>query len=249
MIVACVALVVALGGVSYAAVALPKNSVGTTQLKKHAVTAAKIKKNAVNSAKLKDGSLLAADFKAGQLPAGPKGDKGDKGNQGNTGARGEAGPPGPTFGATTAGQTYAVTGTDCNTTTLRELTLTVTKPSQIFASGYGAFDREASQMRGGRLRIVLLNGSGTTTLAALQPAIGTDENTSSSEIPITNDGVLFAADKSGVANDTPFVAQPGTYKLRLQGWATDSITHFCGGNGTWAFSTPQVSYILLGTSA
>ena len=32
--VACVSLVVALGGVSYAAGVLPKNSVGTTQLKK-----------------------------------------------------------------------------------------------------------------------------------------------------------------------------------------------------------------------
>ena len=42
MIVACVSLVVALGGVSYAAGVLPKNSVGPAQLKKSAVTAAKL---------------------------------------------------------------------------------------------------------------------------------------------------------------------------------------------------------------
>src|SRR5215213_8978541 len=83
------ALFIALGGTSYAAVALPANSVGTKQIKKNAVTSTKIKKNAVTSTKVKNGSLRAADFAAGQLPAGqtgpagpvgaagPKGDKGD----------------------------------------------------------------------------------------------------------------------------------------------------------------------------
>ncbi len=85
MIVACLALVVALGGVSYAATVLPKNSVGATQLKKKAVTAAKLHKNSVNAAKVKNGSLLAADFKAGQLPAGPRGAPGPKGAPGLSG--------------------------------------------------------------------------------------------------------------------------------------------------------------------
>ena len=85
MIVACVALVVALGGVSYAAGVLPKNSVATAQLKKKAVTGKKIAANAVTSGKVKNGSLLGVDFAAGQLPAGPKGDKGDKGDAGQPG--------------------------------------------------------------------------------------------------------------------------------------------------------------------
>jgi hypothetical protein len=88
MIVACVALVVALGGVSYAASVLPKNSVGTVQIKKKAVTASKLRKNAVGTAKVKDGSLLATDFKAGQLPAGPRGPKGDAGAAGAPGISG-----------------------------------------------------------------------------------------------------------------------------------------------------------------
>ena len=54
MIVACVALAVALGGVSYAATVLPRNSVGTLQLEA----------NSVNSSKVVDGSLLRADFQA-----------------------------------------------------------------------------------------------------------------------------------------------------------------------------------------
>ncbi len=73
------ALFVALGGASYAAIKIPRNSVGAAQIKKNAVTSAKIKKNAVTSAKVKDRSLLAKDFKAGQIPAGAKGDTGATG--------------------------------------------------------------------------------------------------------------------------------------------------------------------------
>jgi len=96
MIVACVALLVALGGVSYAAGVLPKNSVGTAQLQKKSVSGAKLKKNAVTAAKVKNGSLLAADFKPGQLPAGPQGSAGPQGQQGAKGDPGTAGAPGAT---------------------------------------------------------------------------------------------------------------------------------------------------------
>ncbi|HEU4462675.1 MAG TPA: hypothetical protein VFR75_08785 [Solirubrobacterales bacterium] len=58
---------VVLGGVGYAATALPKNSVGAKQLKKNAVTAAKIKAGAVNGAKVRDGSLSGADVDASTL--------------------------------------------------------------------------------------------------------------------------------------------------------------------------------------
>lgn len=94
MIVACVSLVVALGGVSYAAAVLPKGSVGTAQLKKKAVSRAKLKKNAVTSAKVKNASLLAADFKPGQLPQGERGAQGAAGSQGLTGPKGDTGAAG-----------------------------------------------------------------------------------------------------------------------------------------------------------
>ena len=68
MIVACIALLVALGGTSVAAVSqLARNSVGTPQLRDGAVTNPKIRNNAVNSAKVAARSLLRSDFAPGQL--------------------------------------------------------------------------------------------------------------------------------------------------------------------------------------
>jgi hypothetical protein len=68
MVVACIALTIALGGTSVAAIqALPKNSVGAKQLKKNAVTAPKIKANAVNGAKVANNSLTGADVNESSL--------------------------------------------------------------------------------------------------------------------------------------------------------------------------------------
>jgi hypothetical protein len=86
MLVALLALFVALGGTGYAALKLPKDSVGSEQ----------IKRNAVTSQKVKPGSLLANDFGASQRaglrgPAGPRGEQGRQGAQGIQGAEGPAG--------------------------------------------------------------------------------------------------------------------------------------------------------------
>jgi hypothetical protein len=68
MVVACVALTVALGGTSVAAIqALPRNSVGAKQLKRNAVTGPKIKANAVTGAKVANNSLTGADINEGRL--------------------------------------------------------------------------------------------------------------------------------------------------------------------------------------
>jgi hypothetical protein len=82
-VVAYLSLLVALGGTSYAALNLPKNSVGPKQLRK----------NAVRSSKVKNGSLLAQDFKAGQLPGGPAGPLGPTGPQGLQGLQGPSNGP------------------------------------------------------------------------------------------------------------------------------------------------------------
>jgi hypothetical protein len=71
MVVACLALMLALGGTGYAAIKLPRNSVTTVQVK--------------------DFSLLARDFKRGQVPAGPAGPAGPVGPAGPAGPAGSPG--------------------------------------------------------------------------------------------------------------------------------------------------------------
>ncbi|GAA5125045.1 hypothetical protein GCM10023339_47570 [Alloalcanivorax gelatiniphagus] len=75
------ALIVALGGTSYAAIAIPKDSVGSKQ----------IINSSVKSADVKNGSLQGADFKPGELPAGKQGPAGPAGPAGAAGPAGPAG--------------------------------------------------------------------------------------------------------------------------------------------------------------
>jgi hypothetical protein len=84
------ALFIALGGTSVAAVGLAKNSVGAKQ----------IKPGAVRSEEVQDRSLLAKDFKRSQLPEGETGPAGPAGPQG---PEGPAGPQGPAGVATPVG--------------------------------------------------------------------------------------------------------------------------------------------------
>jgi hypothetical protein len=66
-VVATIALFIALGGTSYAALQLPRNSVGPKQLKKNAVTAAKIKRNAVITAKIKSNAVTGSKINEATL--------------------------------------------------------------------------------------------------------------------------------------------------------------------------------------
>jgi len=79
-VTATLALFLSVGGVSYAATALPRDSV-------------------VDSAKIKDGALQYEDFGFGQIPAGlagPRGPKGERGARGPKGAKGVTGAKGET---------------------------------------------------------------------------------------------------------------------------------------------------------
>ncbi len=100
-VLSLVALFVALGGTSYAAL-----TITSANVKNNSLTSSDIKNNSVSTADVKNGSLLSSDFKAGQLPAGiqgapgvpgvpgtagAKGDKGDKGDRGDDGRDGADG--------------------------------------------------------------------------------------------------------------------------------------------------------------
>ena len=67
MVVACIALAVALGGTSYAAIKLPKNSVGESQLRKNAVVATKLSARSVGPQKLQNNAVTTRAVKDNQL--------------------------------------------------------------------------------------------------------------------------------------------------------------------------------------
>ena len=91
-VTATLALVLALGGTSYAAIDVANNSVDSESIKDNTIKSedvkdntiksedvkdntlksADVKDNTLKSKDVKDGKLLAKDFKAGQLPAGPQ---------------------------------------------------------------------------------------------------------------------------------------------------------------------------------
>jgi hypothetical protein len=101
-VVATLALFVALGGSSFAAVKLSRNSVRASNIAPNAVGSSEVARNAVSSQEVKDASLLPRDFretprglKGDRGLIGPRGDRGTQGVQGAQGPRGPQGPPGP----------------------------------------------------------------------------------------------------------------------------------------------------------
>jgi hypothetical protein len=71
-VMATVAVFIALGGASYAAVKLPRNSVGSTQIEANAVTGAKIKNGAITGSKIAAGTITGAAVDASTLGTVPK---------------------------------------------------------------------------------------------------------------------------------------------------------------------------------
>jgi hypothetical protein len=86
LVVASLALLVALGGTGYAAVVLPKNSVGAAQIRAGAVTSADVKDAALQAVDLAPTARQTLRGQTGrQGPVGPAGPKGDTGPPGLTG--------------------------------------------------------------------------------------------------------------------------------------------------------------------
>jgi hypothetical protein len=90
MIVACLALIVASAGTSFAIATLPRNSVGSAQVINHSLRAVDLSRQAVGSLRGRRGSPGQAG------PQGATGSNGAAGPQGPAGAQGPAGPKGDT---------------------------------------------------------------------------------------------------------------------------------------------------------
>ena len=88
-VVATLALFAALGGSSYAALA-----VTGAQVRDGSLTGRDVRNATLTGKDVRDQSLLGRDFKPGQLPAGPAGPQGARGEEGEPGAAGPKGDPG-----------------------------------------------------------------------------------------------------------------------------------------------------------
>jgi hypothetical protein len=91
-VTATAALFVALGGTSYAAATLAKNSVGSAQIRANAVGSSEIRRNAVSSSEIRDRSIALRDLAVSTRAS----------LRGAVGPAGPAGTPGPAGAAGTA---------------------------------------------------------------------------------------------------------------------------------------------------
>lgn len=94
-VMATVAVFIALGGTSYAATQLARNSVGATQIRAKAVGSSELKSRAVTSSKIRSRSVTLSKMSDGARNA----LRGAVGPAGPQGAAGPAGPAGPVYRA------------------------------------------------------------------------------------------------------------------------------------------------------
>lgn len=81
-VIATLALFIALGGSSYAALTLPRNSVGSSQIRSNAVGSSELRSRSVSGSEIRNGSIRSTDIYSGTRRA-------------LRGAAGPAGPAGP----------------------------------------------------------------------------------------------------------------------------------------------------------
>jgi hypothetical protein len=105
-VISCLALFVALGGTGYAAITLPRNSVGPAQLRAMSVGASDLRTGAVTSRSIRNGSVATRDLSASTRTS----------LRGQVGPQGPAGPAGvtlrasvPTGGTVVAGNAVRAT--------------------------------------------------------------------------------------------------------------------------------------------
>jgi hypothetical protein len=196
MIVAVIALIVALGGTSYAA----ENLAG------HAA-----KKKSTHAHKHKKKSKSTGSRRG---PAGPPGPQGAIGPAGPAGAPGTTGAQGPSFG-----QSYLFKGSvSCPATaptTLDSVPLTVSSPTTLFAS-------LAAQATGNLVFRVGLEQSGKTVANDIVTALGISQAGSDTDSDKDEDtdidyplGQFVVPPATSVA--TPYVLQPGQYTVQIIG--------------------------------
>ena len=152
LVVASLALLVALGGTGYAAVALPRDSVGAAQLRTGAVGSAEVRNGALRAVDVAPAALAALHGRTGpQGPAGPKGEPGLSGIE--------------------------IVGASSPFTSSPEKTVTVQCPEgkRLVGGGAGAWGRAMVFVADGIALTASHPHDDRTWLAAAQEVVPTDE--------------------------------------------------------------------------
>jgi len=214
MIVACIALAVALGGTGYAAIKLPRNSVGVNQLRANAVT----------SGKVRNGALTAKDFRRSTLLRGPRGAQGPKGDSA-PGAIARAAfasrDPVTAGGAITIGTTAVdLVGLDVAVGTggyaASSGKITASGPSRLIANGQAVILNAAAATGNVSCRLALV----TTDVKPLGSYVNANVPGAGGYLPVA---VSSGAD-----------VEAGTYDVRLQCYTGEPAMQFHRGNLTVA---------------
>lgn len=187
-VTATLALVIALGGTSYAAIKLPKNS--------------------VTSATVKDRSLLKKDFKTGQLPAGKTGKQGPAGPAGPAGGSGAAGGAGT--GAGLFSRPDAIELLVPGTADQPIQSLALPAGSWVVTAKFVA--ENGTAVPGGTLACSLNVGGAAAD--NLGPAPGIDFDQGATANTLTGAGTLGAAGAATVVCNTNNTVTAGTYRAR-----------------------------------
>lgn len=210
------ALFVALGGTSYAAVTLPRNSVGTSQVRNHSITRAKLARGVAPFSRAQMHKMVVTDvtttmtsdqvltalanavqgqpgIQGPQGPQGPAGQngasvQGPKGDTGATGAQGAQGVPGPA-GTSVASADVPANGSNA---TLKYLTL-----AAHTNTGYYCFNTDKSVLPTYTAAVAAITGQ-----AVSGGTIAVEQNPSSGVCAGHDIGVTTA--QNGTVQDLPF---------------------------------------------
>ena len=164
-VMATLAVFIALGGSSYAAL-----RIGSRQIVDNGIRSKDIRNNEVTSSDVRNRSLQAKDFKAGQLAKGAKGDPG---------AKGDLGPPGPSVAgyavsrpgvasSLPANASYGTTVT-LNTGADKSGPITVSFPARLIITGTTRLQNGDGSARTMRCRLVLSPGGAQQLVSADAP--------------------------------------------------------------------------------
>ena len=194
------ALFIALGGTSYAAAKLPKNSVGSSQIRSGAVTQSKLEKS-VQSKLAKAGAPGPAGATGAQ---GPKGDTGAQGPPGVQGDKGEKGDPGLSS-AVVGGNNTSIT-IAAGDPILSQTSVTLERPGKVLVLVTGTFSVTCSgsctrqigaTVNGVQVKglYASISGTGTEDLSA----VGLTDTLAAGTYPVT----ITSRISTGTANPNP----------------------------------------------